>query len=246
MEPTINTIACWLSEFRDPIATVIAALAAAVIAPWFGLSIYHRQKEYEIVRKRYLDNGLDIITNNAEFALGVFRHNWARSLNALKHFRDMGADMPKVLYQSGYVDLESTSYNTSHSFILKELVEDSIFHEAQQLLYSFVTNSNALFMYDLCSTIRISVEGAKEVALTAQPETIVEEYFKKLEDLNKESNKFYSLLQILYELSTLFSRQRLNFKTVERFKEQPVVKERIKQLKDLFSEKLKEYKTEKL
>lgn len=239
-ESTISTISCWFYEFREPIATLIAALAAAVVAPWVGLSIYHRQKEYEIVRKRYLDNGLDIISNSAEYALGVYRHNWARSLTALKHFRDFGCDMPKVLYESGYVELEPTSFNTTHTFILSELVEDSIFSEAQQFLYSFVTNSNALFIYDLCSTVRLSVEGSKEIELTAKRETIVEEYFKRLYELNKECAKYYTLLQALYELSATLSRQRLDFKTVERFKEQPMVKGRIKRLKELFAEKLSE------
>lgn len=243
MESIIDLILCWLYEFREPIATILAALAAAVVAPWLGLALYHRQKEYEIVRKRYLDNGLDVISNNAEYALGVFRHNWARNLTALKHFRDMGADIPRALYTSGYVELEPASYNTSHSFILKELVENDIFHDAQQLLYSFVMNSNAFFIYDLCSAIRISIEGSSEVELTAKRETIVEEYFEKMEELNKESNKFYILLQILHELSSAFSRQRLNFKTVERFKNQPVVKERIEQLRQLFAENMKEYKT---
>lgn len=180
---------------------------------------------------------------NAEYSLGVFRHNWARSLTAMKLFRDTGKDMPVDLYTSGsYIELEPTSFNLSHSFILKELVEDDIFHDAQQLLYSFVMNSNAFIKYDMCSTIKIAIEGSSEVHLNASRDTIIDGYFTRLEELDKESRAFYSLLNALHALSSAFSKVKLNFKTVEDFKDQQIVKDRIKQLKELFAEKLKEVK----
>lgn len=238
-----NSILCWLYRHPEPVATVISALIASILVPILGLFIYHRQKESELVRSRYLDNGLDVISMNAEYSLGVFRHNWARSLTALKLFRDAGGDMPVDLYTSGsYIELEPTSFNLAHSFILKELVEDDIFHQAQQLLYSFVMNSNAFIKYDMCSTIKIAIEGSTEVNLNSSRKTIIEGYFTRLEELDKESRAFYSLLNALHDLASAFSRQKLNFKTVEKFKDQPIVKDRIRQLKEMFAEKLKEIK----
>jgi hypothetical protein len=140
------------------------------------------------------------------------------------------------------LSLEPTSFNLPHSFILKQLVEDDIFHEAQQLLYLFVMNPNAFIKYDMCSTIKIAIEGSNEVNLNASRNTIIEGYFTRLEELDKESRAFYSLLNTLHDLASTFSRQKLNFKTVEKFKDQPIIKDRIRQLKEMFGEKLKEIK----
>ena len=67
----------------------IFILASSVLAPWIALCLYFRQKEYELVKQRYLEGAIDIVAAEVEQALGVVHHNWARCLNIVKAYRDL-------------------------------------------------------------------------------------------------------------------------------------------------------------
>ena len=241
MEGEASKVLSWLYEYRDQVATITAALAAAIAAPSVGLCVYFRQKQYELVRTRYLDNGMDVIAAHVEYALGIFRHNWARSLNVLKHFRDMGSDMPKDLYRSGFLDLDPTSFRTVHGFLLRELTGENIFHTILQLLFSFVHNANTLFIYDLCSTVRASVEGGTEHQINSSRKEIFQSYLHKLDELNTNCEKFYVFQMSLNNISGALARQRFLFRNVEKLRKHPAVKSAVEMLKKEFHDDLQEY-----
>ena len=241
MEEIGNSIVCWIYQHQEQIMTLVTGILVAIIAPLVGLIIYFKQKQYELVRNRYLDNGVDVLLAHVEYALGIFRHNWARSLNVLKHFREMGADIPPDLYKSGFLELEPVAYKTAHTFFLKEITGSDNFPNVLQLLFSFVHNSNALFIYDLCSVVRISVEGSTETKLNTPKSEIVEGYFTKLEELNSECNKFYIFQSVLHDISRALSREHFSFKTIEEFRNHKVVKESIETLEKEFGKELTEY-----
>jgi hypothetical protein len=67
-------------------------LAAAGLAAWVALRLYFRQKEYELIKQRYLEGSVDIVSAEVEQALGVLMNNWARCLNIVKAYRDERAD----------------------------------------------------------------------------------------------------------------------------------------------------------
>ena len=58
----------------------VVTLAAAGLASWVALTLYFRQKEYELIKQRYWEGGVDVVAAAVEQALGVVSHNWARSL----------------------------------------------------------------------------------------------------------------------------------------------------------------------
>ena len=225
---------------REHYAAVLLFYCTSAIV---GLVIYFKQKQYELVRNRYLDNGVDVLLAHVEYALGIFRHNWARSLNVLKHFRDMGADIPPDLYKSGFLELEPVAYKTAHTFFLKEITGSDNFPNVLQLLFSFVHNSNALFNYDLCSVVRISVEGSIETKINIPKNEIVESYFTKLEELNTECNKFYIFQSVLHDISRALSQEHFSFKTIEDFRNHEVVKKSIETLENEFGKELAEYRS---
>ena len=56
----------------------VVALIVALLVAQFGLTIYFRQKEHELVQKRYLEGCIDVLAGELEIAFGAFRHNWIR------------------------------------------------------------------------------------------------------------------------------------------------------------------------
>ncbi|HHT9136903.1 MAG TPA: hypothetical protein ACFYEK_06595, partial [Candidatus Wunengus sp. YC60] len=71
----------WLGDF-------FKVFIPAGLAYWFGHKQYLTKRDHEQITKRYLENGIDVIVEGIEHALGVFSENFAHSMRILKTFRD--------------------------------------------------------------------------------------------------------------------------------------------------------------
>lgn len=65
-----------LSFIFKTFVNLVIPLLAAVVLYFLGKSAYFRQKEYELITKRYLEESLDAISKNVERSLALFRYNW--------------------------------------------------------------------------------------------------------------------------------------------------------------------------
>jgi len=240
MEPNIVVDNCFLLPILKHIGSIIFSdtVFAAILVPLIGLFVFRRQREYELVRKRYLDEGLDIISDHVEYAQGVFRHNWARSLSLIKNFRDAGKDTAKELYSTDFIQLDPSRFELSRNYILKELVGDNIYSKVQELMFAYVTEANSFFMYDLCQMVRMYVEGTSQLKIKSTRAAIVEEFTKHTIEKEKEFRRFYSLLGELRTLSTILVREKFTFKDINEFKKKREVQLSIKRLRDKFEAEL--------
>ena len=89
-------------------------LAAAGVAAWIALRLYFRQKEYELIKQRYLEGAIDIVAAEVEQALGVVQHNWTRCLNIVKTYRDENINFDVKELEKGFVDLDSKLHRVPH------------------------------------------------------------------------------------------------------------------------------------
>jgi hypothetical protein len=85
----------------------IFTLVPVALGAWIGLRLYFRQKEYELIKQRYLEGAVDIVAAEVEQAFGTFSHNWARCLNIVKAFRDAQNDFDAKELEKGFLDLDS-------------------------------------------------------------------------------------------------------------------------------------------
>jgi len=83
-------------------------LAVALLGAWWALHLYFRQKEYELIKQRYLEGGVDIVAAEVEQASGVLHHNWARCLNIIKAYRDEKTDFDIQELEKGFQLLDSS------------------------------------------------------------------------------------------------------------------------------------------
>src|SRR5690348_6757057 len=111
-------------DFLKDLGSGLAPLGAAFVAYLLGLRAYHLQREHELVRRRYLDEGLDAFAADVEHALGVFRNNWQQSLTILKHFREMDVAMRKELLDVGFVDVQMAQFRVRPNYRIGTLVGD--------------------------------------------------------------------------------------------------------------------------
>jgi hypothetical protein len=232
----------WNGHAIQAVATLVGPILGALFAAAFAMWFFFRQKEYEIVRSRYLENGIDIIVQQAERTLQIFQFNWARALMVLKAFRDMGKDTPKELYTSAFLQIDSASLESSRHYLIKELVGDKIFFEAHQGLLAFMQNADYIFRYDLSTTIRLCIEGGQEIEIKATREQIYDSFFQQLKKLNLDANKYWIMLGLLNEIAIIFERQKFAFGSIGRFKETKEIRDILQNVRNEFRETLDKYK----
>lgn len=224
---------CDISKLIQPATTIITALLVYEL----GKTAYFRQKEYELLTKRYLDEGVDAIAKNVDRSLAVFRHNWWQATVIIKHYRDMGKDVRPELYKSpGFVAPEPEMFEIWRDYRLKDIVGDQIFNRAHQSLDAFLRTSYAFFQDDLTEIVRLSVEGGKEHKITGSRDEAAKLYIAKLMELDKEAKRYYILLGELQRLAKIIQSEQFTSESIQTIQYRAEVHNGVEILKKHFPE----------
>ena len=151
---------CWTPYIPNLISGG-ATILAALIAVGAGIRAFYRQREYELVQKRYLEEGLDVIISTAENALFTYHHNWARCLELLKSFRDVKAMKPEDL-DVGFLQLPADRFALTANYRVNQIVDSGTVWRVFQLIISFAQNA--------CSVARDEIPAALKMKLTVGAE----------------------------------------------------------------------------
>ncbi len=225
-------------QLLKDIGSAVAPLGLAFVAYLLGLRAYHLQREYELVRRRYLDEGLDAFAADVEHALGVFKNNWQHSLTILKHYREMDRGMRKELLDTGFLDVQMSQFRVRPNYRVETLVGDRVFWNVQQLLFAFVGTTTAFFKEDLCGAVRYAINDGQ---LKAPKQEMIDEYVRVSEEHLATANRYHILLAEVQAVTAEFEKERLTLSTVQQFKDRKAVKDSVSRLKEAFAEKLAKY-----
>jgi hypothetical protein len=217
----------------DFIIQILKPAISVLIASLIGLFIYFKQKEYEIVRQRYLDNCLDLLCSNISQLLAIFRNNWTMSLHNYQIFNTAGANIETKYYQDRYLKVDQNLLETNAFYRLNILLDDQIFWKATQELIAFVDNSESFFVNDFMMAIKLFVNTDK---LQTSQNDICKEYFPKLSSYEEQSHKYYDILTGLQIISTILEEQRFSYKSIRKLKKNKDVKAVINKIKETFPE----------
>jgi hypothetical protein len=210
-------------------------LAAAGLAAWIALRLYFRQKEYELIKQRYLEGAVDIIAAEVEQVLGVVSHSWARCLNIVKAFRDEKTDFDLKELEKGFLELDSSRFHRVAHHRIGNLAGTQLIWYIYQLAMAFAGNANTKITKEIPETLRLKLTTNR---ITREPGEIATAMFNELKQIDNESHKFACLIRELHALGLLLETQRLNFKSISRFPERTEVKNLIKRLQSEFADEL--------
>ena len=203
-------------------------ITAAYLAYSLGLKAYFKQKEYELVRSRYLENTLDLMSGGVESALSTFRNNWHYSLQILKQFRQVGDLAEGNDFEKRFVRTPSGAFQIAAAYRLGRLLGgDQEFWKMEQLLFAFVDEASDFFFNDLTPGLKQAIEGKAN----RPKEEVADLYLERIQTYDKESHKYYHLLTELQTLSCFFERERLTFKAIKAFPKKKGVQDSISRLK---------------
>lgn len=214
----------------------ISPFIVVFLASYIGLKVYYKQKEYELVRQRYLNQCLDLLCQNVDDILSVFRSNWAQSLWILQLFRDAGKNLGSEYYEKKFIKLDYKLFTLTPFFRLKYLINDQIFWNATQDLIAFIETTNSFFENDLLTMIKLFIE---KDSINLDSKILFEEYVKKIDEFEKQSHKYYDIIYGLLTLSSLLEKENFSFKKIQDFKNKKEVLKLVENLKTTFSDSLK-------
>ncbi|MFV1975519.1 MAG: hypothetical protein ACC651_07195 [Candidatus Scalindua sp.] len=212
-------------------------LAAAGLGMWIALRLYFRQKEYELIKQRYLEDAVDIVAAEVEQSLGVVRHNWARCLNIVKAFRDEKSDFDIQELEKGFQELDSSKLHRVPHHRIGNLTQSQLIWQIYQHAIAFSANSNTVITKEIPDTIKLKLTSDRIVKETKK---IVDSLFKTLKDIDAESHKYACLTRALHALGLMLETERLSFQGIMKLAERVEVKNLLARLKADFADELEQ------
>ncbi|HQS32938.1 hypothetical protein [Polaromonas sp.] len=174
-----------------------ATLASVALAAGIGFFFYFRQKEYELTKQRYLDQGLDVVAAALDSALGVVSHNYARSLQLCRQYRDLGSHFQVKELERGFLELDNSKFQQTAHYRVGSLLGDQVVWEIFQSALAYAASANALIAQEIPDAMRILAsepEGSRDLKTTA--DTMISE----LRFRHDEGFKFALLSRELHAL----------------------------------------------
>ena len=211
-----------------------ATILAAIIAVAAGIWAFYRQREYELVQQRYLEEGLDVVIATAENALYTFHHNWARCLELLKSFRDV-EHMKAEDFDSGFLHLPTDRFALTANYRVNQIVDSPTVWRVFQLITAFSQTA--------CSVARDEIPAALKIKLTtdevkASRKVMVDEAMKLLEELDTKARHFYAFIGHMQDIAMLLEEQKFALKQIRTLRKHPAVIEALAKLEDRYANEL--------
>ena len=229
MNTILTSTIKWLIDNSSRLAYLIPILVAYAVYR-FGLKAYYKQKEYELVRTRYLENTLDELTGHVEEAISAYRNNWKSATHLLRLYKNLGTIEHHEPIDKPFIRTQAGSFKIAAAYRLGNLLGHNVdFWSMYQLLFVFIDSSIHFFYDEFIPALRLA-SGKRE---TVDRDAIVNKYDTYLERLNKESYQYYELLTGLQTISCLLEAERLTFKTLKSFSRRKDVRASIARIQSI-------------
>jgi hypothetical protein len=222
--------------YQELLRALLTLIAGGLVAR-LGLSYYFRQKEYEIVKQRYLEQSVDLILSELESISRVFANNWMRALQILKMYRDAPDSFDVAELKSGFIELSATDFHRVAHHRLSSLVQSDIVWTVYQLALSRHSSLNSKATIEVPHAIRMHIAGKLEGASHGE---FIKLSFEELRPLNDQSDHFSQLIASLQAISGELERARFGFKDVLKFHKRANIKEAVRILETHYKDDLSE------
>jgi len=194
-----------------------------VVGAWFGSYTFYRQKEYELVKQRYLEGGVDVIAGAFASMSGLVAQNYARGLRMLQSFREHKADFPVSDLELGFLLFDSSNMQDVALFRLRLLLGSNLFEHVFQVAMSDFESASNVASVEIPQAIRRIV--AKPDLVKVTPEEFSNKFAEHLRDkFDEATNKYSRAIHELNVLATILPEQKMTFKQVEQFRKHKEVK----------------------
>jgi hypothetical protein len=214
------------------ILQIVVALLGAYIAYRLALAAYFRQKEFENVRTRYLDQGIELACSQVDYALGVFRHNWMLMLRTLKQYREAEHLVPIDDFDAQLKEVDQSHFQLTPIYKIKALVGSDVFWIAHQKVFSFVGTANEVIKADFALALKRMVRQPQH----PRKQEFLDSGYEKAQELNRDAGRYYAVVGELQNLAEMLERENLSREAVKAFRQRKDVQAVVARVVALFPE----------
>ena len=197
-------------------------LLAAALTAMFARDIYFLQREYELVIARYLDNGIDKVLAELDEITAAFNHNWSQIIILLRNFDDAGEGFDLDQLKTDFLRVNFSGLNAVAHYRIRVLVGNNEYWAVYQKALAYYAQANSVFTSEIPEVVRLKVAGHPSVAHQTVRD-VVEAGMNEAKDEYDRGVCYFSPIQELQLLSTELESKRMNFKSLEKFKDIPAV-----------------------
>lgn len=229
-----------ISNFVPDLIQGGATILAAIIAVWGGFWAFFRQKEFDLVKTRYLEEGVDVIIAVTENALNIHHHNWARSLEMLKAFRDNPAMKPEELDSAGFLHLPTDRFALTANYRVNQIINSGTIWRVFQLVIAFAQYSCSVTRDEIPVGMKVKLETDQ---IKASRSEMVDEAMEILKELDAKSHRYHFFVGKLQDIAMLLEEQKFALKDIRKLRRHPTIVEAIAALEEHYKDELKSEKT---
>lgn len=189
-------------------------LASVALGSLVALYAYFRQKQYELAKQRYLEEGVDVVAAEAERAMGVVSHNFARALQLCSEFRDYGDKFDVKNLEHGFLPLDNSNFRQVAHLRVRSLLQSQVVWDAFQTVMVYTNTANSIFASEIPNSIRRLVGDTLE---PNKREERSEQLIKTVNEAQESGFKHTAFLSELHKLARLIESKRLSLKAIAKF-----------------------------
>jgi len=224
-------------ELCEIIVKGIVTFCVAAGAARVSIYYFFKQKEYELVKDRYLNGSIDLLLSELENGLSVTSHNFSRALNLIKAYRDQGDDFDQSELKKGFVETSPFKFHHVANHRLQILSGSDIFWNTYQLALSYISKANTMLTDEIIDVIRMK-ESTDRISLDR--DALIEPMFREAKIQHDLSFKYSEMLHQFQTIADLLEKNGMTFKQIESFRTKPEVIKVIDMLQKKFSDELTE------
>ena len=194
----------------------VFTLTAVALGSVVALLVYFRQKEYELTKQRYLEQGVDVVAAELETAFGVVSHNYARCLQICKSFRDVDDKFDPKEIDKGFLQFDGSKFHQIAHHRISALLGSNLIWEVFQTSMAYAVSANAMMVTEVPEAMRI-LSGEPKGVRDRQSDG--ERMIDDMRTTHDEGFKYAHLVRELHALSLLLEASKLNLSAVAKFRD---------------------------
>jgi hypothetical protein len=216
----------------DIVFKILLTLIGAGASAWLAINVFFRQREHELIIKRYLEGCIDLISGEIERQLAITNQNWSRSVALVGQYGELKGKFDFGEFSKGFLALSSGHLNIVAHGRLKTLVGCRSTHYWTTYLSAMATCTTACEFYasDVRDILK-QYQARSAIETDKKRYEFIERLMMGIRRYHDEVGRYDSLVEELQVIGTILESKKLSFTKLSRVKDSPLIAQSVARLK---------------
>jgi len=219
---------CYIEQLLMWFWNLVEKTLPLAITAWIAMTAFYRQREYEAIKERYLDGGIDVAATGLSQNLNVLRNNWARLLYLLKEYKTVGGNFDVNELQKGFLEVNLGDLEAIANQRIHYLTNSDVFWTGYQKTMAFCKTSDDFIRGEAPKAIAANLLSDNKIKMD-----LIDTVEKQLDEIDLTMNEYHTFTSMLVSVGQIFERQKYRFEKLAKFSDDKDVKDIIKTVNEI-------------